>query len=143
MEASRTEVSSRANDLAMRLVQARSYIHSTLSLEYRSIDEPNKPQLAFHHLQAKVVEKEKALRVVEISTLHVLLDRERQSYTSSPSLERELVCLRHLYSRLHKIARDLGFNATGLLCTHSSDDPILLIGFGVLCRAVSNRLDHV
>ena len=84
MEASRTEVSSRANDLAMRLVQARSYIHSTLSLEYRSIDEPNKPQLAFHHLQAKVVEKEKALRVVEISTLHVLLDRERQSYTSVP-----------------------------------------------------------
>ena len=47
MEVSRAAASSRADDLAMRLVQATSYIHSTLSLEYRSADEPSEPQLAF------------------------------------------------------------------------------------------------
>lgn len=93
MEASRAEASSKADDIAMRLVQVRSYIHFTLSLEYRSTNKPNEPQLAFHHLQAKVVEKEEALRVAEISTLQVLLDKERQSCTLSPSLERELASL--------------------------------------------------
>ena len=71
LEASSAEVSSRADDLAMRLLQARSYIHSNLSLEYGSANEPSEPQLAFHRLQVEVAEKEEALRVVtvEISTL--------------------------------------------------------------------------
>ena len=63
MEVSRAAASSRADDLAMRLVQATSYIQSTLSLKYRSADEPSEPQLAFHHLQAEVAEKEEALEV--------------------------------------------------------------------------------
>ena len=75
----------------------------------------------------------------EIHTLQVLLDTKKQSCTSSPSLERELVRLRHSYNRLSEIARD----ATWLLCIHSSDDSILLIGLGVLCRVVSDRLGHV
>ena len=83
------------------------------------------------------------LATLEISTLQVLLDTERQRCTSSPIPERELVHLRHSYSRLSEIARDLSFDAAGLLRTHTSDDPILLIGFGVLCRAVSNHLGHV
>ena len=99
LEASLAEVSSRAKDLAMRLLQARFYIKFNLSLENRSADEPSMPQLAFCHLQAEVAKKEEALRVVtvEINTLQVLLDTERQSYTFSPSLERELVFLRHSY----------------------------------------------
>lgn len=43
-------MSSRADDLAMRLVQATSYIHFALSLEYGPTDEPNVLQLAFRHL---------------------------------------------------------------------------------------------
>ena len=43
MEASRTEASSRADDLALRLLEARYFIHSTLSLEYGSVDEPSEP----------------------------------------------------------------------------------------------------
>ena len=99
LEASHAEVRYRADDLAMRLLQARSCIHSTLSLEYGLADEPSEPQLAFHHLQDKVAEKEVALRVAttEISTLQVQLDIERQGYTSSPNMERELVRLRHSY----------------------------------------------
>ena len=54
-----------------------------------------------------------------------------------------MVHLRHSYGQLREIDRDLGFDATGFLCTHSSDDPILLIGFGVLCRAVADCLGHV
>jgi len=34
-EASRVETSSRADGLALELVQAKAYIHSTLSMEYR------------------------------------------------------------------------------------------------------------
>ena len=116
-----------------------------MSLKYRLTDETSEPQLAFRHLQAKVAEKEKALRLatLEISTLQVLLDTERLRCTSSPILERELVHLRHSYSRLSEIARDLSFDAAGLLRTHTSDDQILLIGFEVLCRAVLNHLGHV
>ena len=54
-----------------------------------------------------------------------------------------MVRLRHSYSRLSEISRDLGFDATWLLRIHSSDGLILLTGFGVLCRVVSNRLGHV
>ena len=50
IEASCAEVGNKADDLAMRLLQARSYIHSTLSLEYGLADEPSKPQLAFRRL---------------------------------------------------------------------------------------------
>ena len=79
VEASRIEASSRADDLALRLLEARSFIHSTLSLEYGLIDEPSEPQLAFHRLQAEVAEKEKALRVAtaEVGTLQALLDTNR------------------------------------------------------------------
>ena len=47
MEASHAKVSSKDDDVAMRLLEARSFIHSTLSLEYRPIDEPSEPQLSF------------------------------------------------------------------------------------------------
>ena len=116
-----------------------------MSLEYGSANEPSEPQLAFRHLQVEIAKKKEALRAIiaEISTLQILLDTERQGYTSSPSLEKELVHLRHTYSRLSKIARDLGFDAAGLLHTYSSDDPILLIGFRVLRKAVSDLLGHV
>ena len=101
--------------------------------------------MAFLHLQVEVDEKEEALRVAttEVGTLQALLDTKRKGCTSSPSMERELVRLRNLYGRLREIARDLGFDAAGLLCTHSSDDLILLISFGVLCKTVSDRLRHV
>ena len=80
---------------------------------------------------------------VEISILQVLLDTERQSCTSNANLENELVCLQHSYSKLSDIARDLGFDAAGLLRTQSSDDPIYITSFGVLCRVMSNCLGHV
>ena len=44
LEAGRAEASSKADDLAMELLQAKSYIHSTLSMEYgREGDKPSKP----------------------------------------------------------------------------------------------------
>ena len=44
LEAGRVWASSRADGFALELVQARSYIHSTLSIEYgREGDEPSKP----------------------------------------------------------------------------------------------------
>ena len=72
-----------------------------------------------------------------------MLDIESQGYTSSPSMKREFVRLRHSYGRLREIARDLDFDAARLLCTHSSDDPILLTDFRRLCKAVSDHLGHV
>ena len=142
VEASRTEASRKVNDLALRLLEARSFIHFTLSLEYGPTDEP---QLAFRCLQAEVAKKEEVLRVatVEVVTLQTLLNTERQGWTSSPSMERELVRLQHSYGQLREIARVLGFDAAGVLRTHSSDDLILLTNFGRLCRLVSNRLSHV
>ena len=99
IEASRAEASRRVDDLAMRILQARSYIHFTLSLEYELANEPSEPQLAFYRLQAEVDEKEEASRIAtaEISTLQVLLDIERQGCTPSPSMEKEMVRLRHSY----------------------------------------------
>ena len=95
VDASRAEASSKADHLALRLLKARSFIHSTLSLEYGLVDEPSEPQLAFHCLQAKVAEKEKALRfaTIDVGILQALLDIERQGCTSSPSMERELIHL--------------------------------------------------
>ena len=58
-------------------------------------------------------------------------------------MERELVCLRHSYGQLREIARDLGFDATGLLHTHSLDDSILLTSFGRLYKVVLDHLGHV
>ena len=58
-------------------------------------------------------------------------------------MERELVRLRHSYDKLREVAKDLGFDATRLLCIHAQDDPILRISFGRLCQAVSDRLVHV
>ena len=43
MEARRAEASNKADDLALRLLKARSFIHSTLSLEYGPTNEPSKP----------------------------------------------------------------------------------------------------
>ena len=44
LEAGKAAASSRADDLALELLQARSYIYSALSMEYRREgDEPNKP----------------------------------------------------------------------------------------------------
>ena len=145
VEASRTKVSNKADDLALRLLEARSFIHPILSLEYGPTDEHSEPQLAFHHFQAKVVEKEEALRVAtaEVGTLQALLVIKRQGSTSSPNMERDLVQLRHSYGRLREIARDLGFDVVGLLRTHSSDDPILHTGFGVLHRPMADHLGYV
>ena len=44
VEANYTKASSRADDLALRLLEPRSFIHSTLSLEYGPANEPSKPQ---------------------------------------------------------------------------------------------------
>ena len=79
----------------------------------------------------------------EVSTLQALLATERQSSTSNPMIERELVLLRHLHDRLREIAKDLGFNAARFLRINAQDDLILHIGFGRLCEAVSDRLGHV
>ena len=93
MEASCVETSSRVDDLALRLLEARSFTHSNLSLEYGLTGESSEPQLAFRHLQAEVAEKEAALRVAiaKVGTLQALLDTERQCSTLSPTLVRELV----------------------------------------------------
>lgn len=91
----RAEASSKVDGLTLRLLEARSFIHSTLRLEYGSADEPSEPQLAFCRLLAEVAKKEKALRVAiaKVGTLQALVDTVRQGYTSSPSMERELVQL--------------------------------------------------
>ena len=72
LEANRVEASSRANGLALELLQMKAYIYSALSMEYGwKGDEPSETQLAFHHLQTKLAEREEALRVAatEVGTL--------------------------------------------------------------------------
>ena len=81
--------------------------------------------------------------IAEVGTLQALLNTKRQDCTLSPSMERELVQLRHSYDRLREIVRDLGFDAVRLLHTYSLDDPILLTGFKVLCKTVADYLGHV
>ena len=68
-----------------------------------------------------LAEREKALRVTtaEVGTLQALLETERQSSTSDPTMERELICLRNSHDRLKEVARDLGFDAIRLLRTHA------------------------
>ena len=81
--------------------------------------------------------------IVEVGNLRVLLETKRQSSTSLSTMERVQVCLRHSHDRLREIARDLDFDAVGLLCIYAYDDPILYTGFGRLFQAVSNHLGHV
>lgn len=122
LEAGRAAASCRADDLALELLQARSYIHSTWSTEYgREGNEPSEPQRAFCRLQTKLAERKKALRVTtaKVGILQALLRTERQSSTFDFSLERALVRLWHSYDRLREVAKDLGFDAAGLLRTHA------------------------
>ena len=146
LEAGRAAASSQANDLALELLQARSYIHFTLDIEYRrERNKPSEPQRAFHRLQTELAEREEALRVTtaEVGTLQALLEIERQSSTSNPTMERELVRLQHSHDRLREVAKNPGFNAAGLLHTHAQDNSILHTCFGRLCQAMSDRLGHV
>ena len=146
LEAGRVETSSRADGLALELVQAKAYIHSTLSMEYRREgDEPSEPQLAFCRLQTELAEREEALRIatVEVGTLQALLETKRQGPTFDSVIERELVCLRHSHDRLRGVTRDLGFVAAGLFHTYAHDDSILRTGFGRLCQTMSDHLGHV
>lgn len=102
-------MSLRADDLVGKLVQDTFYIHSYLSVDFRSVDEPSEPQLAFLHLQNKLAEKEEVLRVTtaEVGTLQAMLDIEMQSCTLSSGFERVLVHFCHSYTRLNEIDRDL------------------------------------
>ena len=44
LKAGRVTISSRANDLALELLQAKNYIHSALDMEYRrESDKPSEP----------------------------------------------------------------------------------------------------
>ena len=73
LKAGRAKASSRANGLTLEQVQARAYIHSTFSMEYRREgDEPNEPQLAFCHLQTELAENEEALRVATTKVGHLV-----------------------------------------------------------------------
>jgi len=60
-------------------------------LEIGLADEPSEPRLAFYRFHAEVAKKEEAVRVAIAQVGPSLLDIERQSSTSSPTLERELV----------------------------------------------------
>ena len=87
LEAGRAEASSKVDSLALELVQAKAYVHSTLSMEYRREgDKPSESQLAFRHLQTELAKKEKALRVAtaKVGTLWVLLETKR--YCQRPGL---------------------------------------------------------
>ena len=90
--------------------------------------------MAFCRLQTELAKEEEALRVgtVKVVTLWALLEFERYGFTSSSMMKRELVCLRYSHDKLREIARDLGFDATRLLCTHAHDDPIFHTRFGRL-----------
>ena len=72
--------------------------------------------------------------IVEVGTLQALLETKKQSSTIDPTMEKEVVHLRHSHDRLREVAKDLGFNVAGLLrTTHAQDDLILHTGFGRLC----------
>ena len=73
--------------------------------------------------------------IVEVGTLQALLETERQGSTSNSTMERELVHLQHLHDKLRKVAKDLGFYATRLLCTNAFNDLILHISFRRLLYA--------
>ena len=146
LEPSKVATSSRVIDLALMLLQVKSYVHFALEIEYgREGNGPSELQQAFHCLQTKLAKKEEALRVTttKVGPLQALLEIERQSSTSDPMMERELACLRHSHDRFREVARDLGFDAARLLCTHAEHDPILCIVFGRLCQAMSDCLGHV
>ena len=79
-KASRAKASSRVDGLALELVQAKAYIHSTLSMEYgRKDNEPSELLLAFHRLHTELAKREEPLRVdtTEVGTLQALLETKR------------------------------------------------------------------
>ena len=78
-KASRAKAS-RVDGLALELVQAKAYIHSTLSMEYgREDNEPSELLLASHRLHTELAKREEALRVdtTEVGTLRALLETKR------------------------------------------------------------------
>lgn len=104
------------------------------------------PKWAFCHLQTELAEREEALRVATIkaSTLQALLETDRQSFTSNPTMERELIHLRHSHNRLREVARDLGFDVSGLLHTHARmtrSSSLVLGGYVKPCPFVSAMFD--
>ena len=139
LEVRKAKTSSRANGLALELVQVKAYIHSTLSMEYGW--EGDKPSES----QTELAEREEALRVAtaEVGTLQALLRTKRQRPTSDSMMERELGCLRHSYDILRGVAKYLGFDAAELLHIHAHDDLILRIGFERLCQAMSDHSGHI
>ena len=51
LEVGRAAASNRANDLALKLLQVKSCIHSALDMEYERVgDKPSEPQQAFSRL---------------------------------------------------------------------------------------------
>ena len=51
LEACKAVASNRANDLALKLLQVKSCIHSALDMEYERVgDKPSEPQQAFSRL---------------------------------------------------------------------------------------------
>ena len=89
----------------MELVQAKSYIHSTLSIEYkRQGDEPSKPQLAFRRLQIELAEREEALRVAtaEVGTLQALLETKRWALLLIPQWRESLSVFNILMTKLER-----------------------------------------
>ena len=111
LEARRAKASNMADGLTLELVQARAYIHSTLSMEQgQEGDKPSEPQLAFCRLQIELAEREEALRVVtvEVGTPQVLLETEKHGSTYNSTTERKLACLQHLYDKLPRDYQRLG-----------------------------------
>lgn len=67
LEVSGVAASSRADDLASELLQAKSYIHPALEMEYgREGNELREPERDFRYFQTELVEKEESLRVATI-----------------------------------------------------------------------------
>ena len=74
--------------------------------------------------------------------MQALLGTERQGPSSDSMMEKELV-LFDIHGRLRGVARDLGFDAVGLLHTYAHDDLILRTSFRRLCQVVFDRLGYV
>jgi len=59
------------------------------------------------------------MSTTKVGVMQALLDTERQSSTSSPSMERELVCLRHSYSRLIELLKIWTLMLLFMVCLHA------------------------
>nr|XP_023913041.1 guanine nucleotide exchange factor SPIKE 1-like [Quercus suber] len=103
-------------DLFQIIVEFFSFL-----LEASRVEASSRADDSLELLQTELVKREEALRVatIEVDTLQALLKTERQSFTFDPTMERVLVRLWHSHDRLREIARDLGFDAAGLLRTHA------------------------